>query len=360
MRIDKNTSERLSALRFPLIIGVVFIHAFSPCVEFPNAVVGLSTQGYLSDLIQSIVSQGFSRIAVPLFFLISGYLYFLGFSWSLENFKMKVASRYKTLMLPFLFWNILTLILIALGQILPVTKDYFSNDSAQIASFSIYEYVNAIFGLTRAPISYQFWFIRDLMLLFLLTPIIYSIARIQTIFLPIIIFLLWFINYWPITIPSVTAFTFFYAGAYFVYSKISLFWLDRYGVGILILYLLVLVADTFSKGYEVNQYVHNMGLILGMGSALYTSKFMVKIKSLKKVLLAISGSSFFVFAVHEPMLTIIKKVVYRAVEPTTAVIFLLLYLTIPVLVITSALLMYMALRNVMPRSLRVISGKRGV
>ena len=47
--------------------------------------------------------------AVPMFFVISGYLFFLrqddGFTWA--QYKAKMLRKCKTLLLPFFIWNIL-------------------------------------------------------------------------------------------------------------------------------------------------------------------------------------------------------------------------------------------------------------
>lgn len=358
MRIDKDSSERLSILRFPLIVGVVFIHAYGTNVGLSSGVVGVETQNYLSDFIRNLISQGIARTAVPLFFLLSGYFLFLGFSWSIENYKKKLDSRLKTLLVPFIFWNVATLLLLALAQSIPVLQVYFSGKNALISTFGIYEYVNAIIGLDRSPISYQFWFIRDLMLMVLIAPVIHlMLKRVPEMFL-VGILLLWFFNYWLIYIPSVAAVAFFYAGAYFAYSNISLFVFDRFGNVILSSYLVVLLIDTFSKEYIFNNYIHNIGVLLGVASALYISKVIVRIKSIKNALIWAGGCSFFVFAVHEPLLTVLKKVIYKIVSPSSQEVVLFLYIAIPIIVIALSILLYLTMKKITPKILSTISGGR--
>lgn len=358
MQIDKVSSERLSVLRFPLIIGVVFIHAYGTEVGFSNGVVGVTNTGYWVDFCRDLISQGIARVAVPLFFLMSGYFFFLGFSFSVNNYKTKVKSRLSTLLIPFLFWNILTLCLIALAQYLPATQSFFSGKNAQISTFGIYDYFNVLFGIDRSPISYQFWFIRDLMVMILIAPAIYLFLNKASKVVLFTIFTLWFLNVWPIFIPSAAAFAFFYAGAYFAHSNTNIFALDRFGPLILLLYLVTLLIDTSTKGYVFNEYIHHAGILLGIGSALFVTNAVVKTAYLKKALMWASGCSFFVFAVHEPLLTVMRKISYKMLQPNNDLLVLSLYLIIPFFVIALSMLAYMAIKSIAPKFLSVISGGR--
>jgi len=88
MKIDKTSSERLSVLRFPLIVGVVFIHAYSTEVGFSNGAVGTIDSGYLVGFMRDLISQGLARLAVPQFF------FYLDISFSLIFTHLsKITSR---------------------------------------------------------------------------------------------------------------------------------------------------------------------------------------------------------------------------------------------------------------------------
>ena len=82
MKLDKSSSERLDIIRFPLIVGVIFIHAYGSSVNLKNSNTGIDQVGFITKFIQDFISDGLARISVPLFFLMSGYLFFLGFKWS--------------------------------------------------------------------------------------------------------------------------------------------------------------------------------------------------------------------------------------------------------------------------------------
>jgi len=92
-------NERIALLRFPLIIGVAFIHVDGTTIDIVAASVGMDQSGYFSQLIRNFISQGLARIAVPLFFMMSGYLFFLDFEWSLDKYKRKIRNRISTLLI---------------------------------------------------------------------------------------------------------------------------------------------------------------------------------------------------------------------------------------------------------------------
>ena len=358
MIIDNASSERLNLLRFPLIVGVVFIHAYWSEVGLSYGAIGVAHTESIAEFVMNIISQGVARIAVPLFFLMSGYFFFLDFSWSAHTYKIKLLHRVKTLLVPFLIWNIFNLILYAVAQNLPSSQGLFSGKNAAIATYDMFDYTNAIFGITRSPISYQFWFIRDLMVLVMLAPLIYLIIQVVPKIFLVVVYGLWFSNIWPVYVPSVGALAFFYAGSYFASSGISLFSLDRYGFVVTLLYLFILVVDTLSKGALYNSYVHLIGIIFGIVSVLYLTRILRRLDGTKKTLLFLSGCSFFVFAAHEPLLVFIKRLIFNRLGLNSDSMIIITYITIPIFVITTCVLLYYGMKHIAPRFLSIISGGR--
>lgn len=309
--LDRESSLRLNLLRFPLIVGVVFIHAYSSTVGFSGGEIGVSHPSFVVDFVRNFISQGVARIAVPLFFLMSGYLFFVGFEWSKESYAKKINTRTKTLFVPFLFWNLTTLLIIALAQAVPATKTFFSGNNPLIATFSFLDYFNAIFGFTRSPIAYHFWFIRDLIIMVLFAPLISIFNKFAPLpFLGLVLFY-WLLGSWPIYAPSSEAFLFFSVGAYLASTKKSLFYLDHHGAIIIGLYLVIVSIDALTINQSFNPILHKIGILLGVFGVLLLTRFLAQNEKLKSLTLRLSGASFFVYAVHEPALTILKKLMYK-------------------------------------------------
>jgi surface polysaccharide O-acyltransferase-like enzyme len=299
MKLDKSSSERLNLLRFPLIVGVIFLHAKDAEVSLAGGVIGIAQSGWFSEFIRELISQEFARVAVPLFYLISGYLFFLGFEWSLDNYKRKVFSRVNTLLIPYVFWNVLTLLIMLTVQTLPATQEFLSGTNRPILSYGLYDYLKDIFGIGQPPIADHFWFVRDLMIMVLFVPLIQVFLRfIPRIFI-ILIGILWFFDWWAIDIPAAPAVMFFCLGAFLAVAKQNIFKYDRFGKIFFLSYAIVLAADFYTKGVRLNGYIHQVGILLGILSALYATKLIAQNKPLRSFLLWAASGSFFVYAAHQ-------------------------------------------------------------
>ncbi len=107
----------------------------------------------------------FTNVAIPFFFLISGFLFFNNII-EINNCLLKIKKRFTTLLIPYLLWNLLLLLLcIALSKI-PALK-------AQLKHTYGLEYSLSwiVAKLTFKPIVGQFWYIRTLFLFILSSPL---------------------------------------------------------------------------------------------------------------------------------------------------------------------------------------------
>ncbi len=358
MNIDETSSERLAILRFPLIVGVVFIHAYGSQVIFTGTQSGSNTTGIISFYVQSIISQGVARLSVPLFFLISGYFFFLGLNWSLNCYKKQINKRLSSLFVPFLIWNTITLLAFIVIQELPLTASLLSGEKDNILSFGILDFFDAIIGITKSPISYQFWFIRDLIVICIFSPILYFLVRKMKYVAVMLFVILWFIECWPLYVPSIASVLFFSLGAAFSINNCSLFKLDKLGKIAIFVYLLILPADVFSKKLWFNGYIHKFGILVGLIAILYLSGCLQKNEKLKKSLLYLSPSSFFVFAFHEPILMASKKISYKLFNPTSDLEIILIFLLCPTLIILLSVIIYSLMKIKFPKITSVICGGR--
>ncbi len=362
--LDKESSLRLNLLRFPLMVGVVVAHAYyshSNIMAFAGGeIVGASQPHFIAQFVINFISQGVARIAVPVFFLMSGYLFFAGFVWSKESYVTKLRNRTKTLLVPFLFWNILTLLIFAFAQAIPATRTFFSDQHSLVATFGVFDYLNAIIGFNRLPIAYQFWFIRDLIILVLLVPLIHLAIRFSP--LPFLFLLLfrWIADGWPLLIPTSEAMLFFCVGAYLASTRKSLFYLDPFGVLIILLYLALVIIDVLvlTCNQSANLYLHKIGVAFGVAAALCSTRFIAQHEGLKSLLVGLSGASFFLYAIHEPLLKILMRISYKFISPESPYVILALYLLIPVIIIYMAVVAYRGFLPVAPRLAGIVTGGR--
>ena len=109
MRLDNQTeisilSKTMTYLRFPLIIAVVFIHTQLGETIINGESVAEESKFIIHDILFHIITNELARIAVPLFFFISGFLFFYKTdSFTLEKYKNKLKKRFRTLLIPYFF-----------------------------------------------------------------------------------------------------------------------------------------------------------------------------------------------------------------------------------------------------------------
>ena len=335
-------SKTFNYLRFPLIVGVVLIHAYSSEVHFDDSSSsGIALENIFLDKFRYLITSIFAGMSVPIFFLISGYLFFNNIEkFDLKTYKTKVKSRVATLLIPYLIWNCLVLLLFIVGQHLPVTAHLFSETSQiQVNCTNLIEvlfYRNGYY-----PIAFQFWFIRDLFIICLFTPIIYFAINKFKYWIVIILMILWFIGISAIHPLIITSIMFFSIGAMFNILKVDMLttFSKMYKL-VLLSYPILVSCLLLTPQLAVNEYVPKIVMLLGIILVFNITSRSIE-KNTIKVNAFLSGASFFVFAVHEPMLKFIKKLIVKIFSPISDLSYTLICLSCSVLVILIGLSLYL-------------------
>jgi peptidoglycan/LPS O-acetylase OafA/YrhL len=115
-RLQSNT---IDWLRFPLAIAVVFIH-INPVVDMQGVDYFHFSGMDIYTVAGALISRVLAHVAVPCFFMFSGFLFFYKVrGWNRNIYRNKIKSRLKTLVLPFLLWNVIT---VCVGAALQLIK----------------------------------------------------------------------------------------------------------------------------------------------------------------------------------------------------------------------------------------------
>lgn len=366
MKINQNISDRINLLRFPLIIGVILIHSYGSEILYSSgSSVAPNHMPYIAIFIQTVISRVFAASSVPLFFIISGFLYFKNFSFSFESYTAKMKSRIRSLIIPYILWNLFSILVYVTIQSIPLFDPFFSGNTMKITDYNLYDFLNAFLGFEitpNSPVAYQFWFIRDLLILNFLSPIILIGIRYLKSFFILCLFPLWFL--WPefkYFNVNYSAIFFYSAGAFISYFSINLnskvFKTSLFSI----FYLILALCDAhfLIKGSCFSDYYHRVVILFGVLAVWQLSGCLLKKDMLKKVLTVAPGSVFFLFAVHEPfLLTGIRKISFRLIEPQHFIPVTILYFCIPSLVIIISLVIDTLLIKKMPCFYSIITGRR--
>ena len=170
-------SQVIDFLRFPLIVGVLFIHNSTSTVRIGSRVIGNSGENMpLMYYCSNIFSQIIGEIAVPIFYFMSGFLFFLTVDkFSGRIYINKLSGRIRSLLIPYLFWNFTVFAFYYILSFIPQANQYI-NGGVDLHNFFRYFWNSSGDG-GGFPLSYQFWFIRDLMIVVSLTPFIYLFCQ---------------------------------------------------------------------------------------------------------------------------------------------------------------------------------------
>lgn len=178
--ISDRASAKICAMAFVCACLVVAIH------NGWKAEIGTGAW-WINNLIQ----QGLARIAVPFFFVVSGYFLAAHFQED-EWWKRGVLKRVKTIVLPYFVWALLGVyITVPLG----VIADYVAGRPFGHCLLVKCNWVQ-VFGwdLTSCPDSVQLWYLRCLMLLVVLSPLIKFFLEHFGVALLCLLYVLWCIH----------------------------------------------------------------------------------------------------------------------------------------------------------------------
>ncbi|MCS4227982.1 acyltransferase [Sphingobacterium sp. BIGb0165] len=367
MSTEELQSKTIDFLRFPLIVGVVFIHT-----DFSDIVMaGVKQISFVNYPIFSRVFFLFSKVifeaCVPLFFFISGFLFFYkteGFSR--EIYLKKLKNRIRSLLVPYIFWNLLIILFLMLAQTF-LSGSLVSGRNKLITDYSLLDWLWSFWDTSQVnphmkktlPINSPFWFIRDLMVVIVFSPIVYILIKKLKAYAVIILGLLWIFNpFFYLPGLSIVSFFFFTAGAYFSIHKMNFVEVLKPMLRALApLYILIVVMALYFAGAGWWSYLYCAGVVVGLLLAITVSAYFIE-SGKWHLNPFLTNGSFFIYAYHRLPLVFVIKILFKWLNPRSDGALLLLYLACPAIVILLGLLIYSLLRQRLPRFTAIISGGR--
>lgn len=368
--IPLETSRRITSLRFLLIALVVFIH--NNFVEanivkdaFENGFAPFAyANGFIGIWIQRFISEGIARCAVPLFFMFSAYLQFM----KNDKFSTLLKKRTKSLVIPYFLWPVLNIglyggIKLALSKIAPSLfgKPGFVPQMEWTASdwfHAFFGFVNMQEGRTFGGFVGQMWFVRDLFILILFSPLLrLAVHKFPFCFLLAVSFF-----YFGDVRP------FFVAGQALFYYTLGLYWADYD-------FDLFAFADKIKWKAILPIFVLSWLYVWTLGGEFsFSNWFMVfadcvvflKLSALlvknEKIFAAtkyLAEFSFWLFAIHMPFLLNAIQTLWRKVLPMTNTLRCMAeYFGVSILVIVIGTLSGIILKKICPPVFRLLNGGR--
>lgn len=367
--MDKYLSNKIKFISFISIIMVVYVHAYDLVDRFLEPGTIISDTGNFTSFFQYFISNGLTRVSVPFFFAISGYLFFINLRPKFMGFIKKMRTRVRSVLIPYLLWCLLGSLFLYLTQLVPYLIDCF--DGGILSTYGIIDY---IYSIIISPIPFQLWFLNDLIKYIIISPIIYLLVR-KLSFLPIIpLFLMWFFEFSPLQYISIEGILFFTLGAFLGVKKIhikrehnkiiigivALLWLGLLGYKTYSAYnpvSIVLYISTSEYVISAIMLFHKISIILGIITVWVGYDIVIGELSEEDKLLKFAPYTFFIFAGHVPLLNILINVLLKTL-PNNYVVKLLVYILIPVVVISLLILLAKLLTKYLNPVYNILTGGR--
>jgi fucose 4-O-acetylase-like acetyltransferase len=352
--LNVDIAKRINTLRFLLIVFVVFIHNNPTEVNFADGTEIYTIPTYV-NIIRELISNIIARIAVPLFFLISGYLLYA----KETKFFTVLRKKCRTILLPYISWNVLAIIFYYTAQSVSFTKSYFA--TIIIRNFNILDWIGAftgksgLFAEKGMPLVYQFWFLRDL---FILNLSFIGIKKLVdrfpfgTIFMLLV---LWTsrIN---IYIVSTEALLFFTLGYYVIKYSLNYKKFDNIkNHDVFIIYIITIILELFFINYM--PIIHKINIIIGSIFCIKLTYYFIQNENIYNKLLWLEKYAFFVYAVHGIALAIMQKLSVKIIPMRDGWI-LLQYFSVNIIGIIIFVLIGVIIRKLFPKLYGALTGGR--
>lgn len=354
--------KTIDNLKFVLAVAVVFIHC-----RIPYATDYKFTIPYYIERLFSIVLPS---VAVPSFYIISGFLFFYSLqNWNTNTYILKIQRRVNTLIVPYLLWNIIPVLLVllrvvggslitqqevSLSAILGVLTDNVSYHTFWDMHRNDYMFL---------PMNMPLWFLRELIILVFASPFIYVFIR-YTKSIGIILLVILYMS--GMSVPYFRsqfffALVFYTSGSWLAFNYERIFAdIRNYSWVLYIFSLICVVLATFSLLSSGSMIEPILRVYRFIGSA---SLFLIVYTIVNKFDFSFNDrllkSTFFIYATHMGLSyrDIVRNVVFYHCPGGGNFIVCIKYCLVPVIVLLLCVTTYALLSFLSPKLTKILCGR---
>lgn len=305
--------------------------------------------------LQEFITNGVARVAVPFFAFIAGFFFFLSYK-NLSSYPKAINKRVNSLFVPYLVASFLIFIV---EYVYGVIQWDLSLENVDLFMRDV----------VFTPISVQFWFLRDLMILVLLTPIIFKLVSHFKLWIMLPVMVLWLLDvevlplFYGRHVISIETLSFFILGCYFsqhthLLEKLVNGVTNKTVFTVVIIYLILCVirivlepdmANWYTNKYQLNSLIiQNTSIFIGVFLIITLSAKIINTK-----LLYLSQFTFFVYIFHLlPLSHLVGKITSYMISDAHK-----FYLTFP-LATTLVFIAAYVVKEKAPLIYKILSGNR--
>lgn len=341
MDISARVQQKFKLVSTLSLIAVVFIHGKFIMSRWDFCMDTNTWMGRVSDIVQFSISEQICRLAVPLFFLISGFFMTYHNYGSFKQYKIKINSRIRSLLVPYLLFSTTWLVVMV--------------STGRTNLNSIWDFLHYVFV---SPVSFQFWFLQHLMVLALVSMLFYHLIKRFDIWVMVALGVIYLLDH-----DLRTGFggsLFYYSMGIFLSQKP--FHIKYPIFGILFLLLFVLLATmrfiNFNLNYNIYCIASKVMIFLGVcGIISWIFEERIPLNPFQWQTMR-ADTRFFIFCTHEPLLSLLKNIYLQYFH--VQYIILLGYFVLPVVTILLCLTVdyYLHKNHITEKLYKVLTGGR--
>jgi peptidoglycan/LPS O-acetylase OafA/YrhL len=329
------------------MVLIVFYHTDT------SLLLSMPLNGVSSVLYQ--ILRTLMHVAVPLFFIFSGYLFFRQPEhFTRKVYRDKLERRIRTLLIPYLIWNFFAMFVTIGTSIFSLHPDYFIDSFVGIGE-----------GFCGMPKAFQLWFLRDLMLMCLLSLPLYYLLRGRRPWI-LLLFALLYVYQWtyrvhPIIYRFPSALLFFSVGAYMGIHKMNIIETVRRVPlwASLTLTTLIMIAHIWliMTGSLYYIYAEKLFAIVAVIPTVQVASLLVEHRDLEPIGW-LAGSTFLLYAVHPLIINYLIVVPLEGRLPCTTFYFWIVLLAEVVTPMLLCAAIHAVATRLMPRTAALLTGGR--
>lgn len=171
MNIEKRMSSIFMIANLIATIFIIMIHYNS--MSYINVSINYNFNYY----VQQFFANGIGRISVPVFALLSGFFIYENIL-TFNKYRDTLYKKIHTVILPYILGSLIIFLIVIIIKVI----------ANKIVINQILEFSYLLDNILLHPYSVQFWFLRDLIILIIVSPIIFNLKKELSLLLGLCLF----------------------------------------------------------------------------------------------------------------------------------------------------------------------------
>ncbi len=362
-------SQKFKFYSFISMLLLVYVHGYNLHNGYLQPFTVVEEPLTITTFTEYFLANGLFRFRIPMLFIISGYLFALH---DTKPYAARIKKRWRTLGIPYLVWSAVALLITFAWQQFPATAQAVSHAQLdQMGDNRPYTQIGIggiVFRWILAPIAFQLWFIRSLLVYNAAYPLLMKAVTKKPAVWFGIVTVLWLLTF---SVPFIESegLLFFSLGIYLQKSNFNIEkaprWLNvKIWAPVFMISAAVKTLLAFQFGWHTGSFItlsllHKITVFSGLITMWYGCDALVRFCMSRNWFTWLSAFAFIIYALHVPLVNYCTQLMYMYGK-NIANLRLMTFIILPLLISFICVLFGAAIRKLFPKIYGVITGGRGL